>query len=425
MTFFVDFMGNIIALDSKISGGMAYGYILSVKPVINDEGEKVLRVELLSEIGSIINYHLCAEKIYIDGKASEKFYDPDPRNEDGTPLAYNYYERFKENIGKIIRYDVNENREIKKVDFPVGIETAGEGTIDDRLYISSGSSEYSGYWRKTYKTFSTTIMTDENTIVFKIPERPETAEKTDYQVIRDVNKISDGRYKVVSYKVGKDTMTSSVIVLKQNLENYSESEPFYVVKEVSQELDQYDEIVYSVILDGQAGEKTYATKNSSIVEHPHSASSVSSTFRAIESGDIVRCKFDETGTVITDIVICYQTREGNAVSCSAIVSGGDWNYTNRVIAGYVYDMDDSLLSIATLANIEAAEASGAILLDTVSEKYAISSFKVYKLEVTDAGVNVLEGSISDVKSFRRSNGEYSNVVAVTGSATGKMLFVIE
>ena len=416
MTFYLDFMGNIVALDSEVSGGMAYGYILGAKITDNEEGEQVVQVELLSEIGSIIKYNLNPERVYVDGVRSAKYYNPE-----------DLLSNFTVNANKIIRYDVNENREIKKIDFPVSIEAAGDDTIDDRLYISSGASEYAGYWRKTYKTFSTTIMADENTVVFKIPERPETAEKTDYQVIRDVNKISDGRYKVVSYKVGKNTMTSSVIVLKQNLENYSESEAFYVVKEVSQELDQYDEVVYSVTLDGQAGEKTYATKNASIVENPHASNNVNDTYRTIESGDIIRCKFDETGTIITDIVICYQTREGNPVSVSTLVSGGDWNYTNRVVAGYIYDMDDSLLSIASLANIQAVEESGSILLDTATEKYAIDSFKVFKLEITDAGVDVLEGSKTDIKSFRGTgySEECSNVVAVTGAATGKMLFVIE
>ncbi len=414
MTFFVDFMGNIVALDNEVSGGMAYGYILNAKLAVNEEGEQVVRVELLSEIGSIINYYLCPERIYIDDVRSEKYYNPE-----------DVLSNFTVYKNKVIRYDVNEEREINKVDFPESIETAVSPTVNNSLYLSNGAGEANLYWRKTYKTFSTTVMADENTIVFKIPERPEEAEKADYQVIRDINKIADGRYKITSYKVGKDTIASNVIVLKQNFENYSESEGYYVVKEVSQELNQYDEIVYSVTLDGQSGEKTYATKTASIVENPHAATSISDTYRAIESGDIVRCKFDETGTIITDFVICFQTREDNAISCSTIASGGDWNYANRVIEGYVYDMDDSLLSITTLGNINTAIDTENILLDSASEKYAIDSFKIFKLEKTDMGVNVLEGSKSDIKALRTSGGEYSRVVAVTGSATGKVLFVIE
>ena len=164
-------------------------------------------------------------------------------------------------------------------------------------------------------------------------------------------------------------------------------------KEVSQELNQYDEVVYSVTLDGQSGEKTYSTKAASIVEHPHSAASVSDTYRPIEAGDIIGCKFDETGTIITDIVICYQARECNAVSVSNLVSGGDWNYSNRVVAGCIYDMDDTLLSIASEANILTAEETGTVLLDNASEKYAVDSFKIFKLEITDAGVNALKALI--------------------------------
>ena len=411
MTFFVDFMGNIVALDSKVSGGMAYGYILDAKLAINEEGEEVVKVELLSEIGSIIDYYLCPERIYIDDERSEKFYNPE-----------DVLSNFTVNKNKVVRYDVNDEREIKKVDFAVAIESGEEATIDDRLFISH--SEFQGYWRKTYKTFSTKVMVDENTVVFKIPERPDEAEKTDYQVIRDVNKLSDGRYMVTAYKIGEDTMTAGVIVLKQNFSNYSDSAAYYVVKNVEQELNQYDEITYAITLDGQSGEKVYSAKTASVVENPHKSGNMNDTYRAIESGDIIRCLFDETGTIITDITICYQAEEDNVISVSEIGSS-NWNDSSRIIAGYIYDMDDTILSITTLGNINTAIETGNVLNDSVSEKYAVDSFKIFKLEVTDAGVNVLEGSKTDIKAFRTSGGEYSRVVAITGSATGKVLFVIE
>lgn len=411
MTFYLDFMGNIVALDSEVSGAMAYGYILNAKLAYNDEGEQVVRVEVLSEIGSIINYFLDPERVYLNGERSEKFYDPE-----------DVLSNFTTNINKVIRYDVNEDREIKKVDFPVSIESAEVPSIDNRLYISHPSAEL--YWRKSYKTFSTKVMVNENTVVFKVPERPEEAEDADYQVIRDVNKISDGRYIAEAYKVGKDSMTSNVIVLKQNFSNYSDSAAFYVVKNVEQELNQYDEITYSITLDGQSGEKVYTAKSAAVVENPHKSGNINDTYRAIVSGDIIRCLFDETGTMITDITICYQAEEDLTISVSEIGSY-NWNDSSRVIAGYVYDMDDTLLSITTIGNIQAAEETGNVLTDTTSEKYAIDSFKIFKLEVTDMGVDVLEGSKADIKAYRTSDGEYSRVVAVTGSATGKVLFIVE
>ena len=410
VTFLVDFMGNIVALDDQSSGGMAYGYILDAKLAINEESEEVVKVRLLSEIGSIIDYYLSPERIYIDDVRSEKFYNPE-----------DVLTNFVVNKNKVIRYDVNENREIKKVDFAVAIEGNDQATIDNRLFISHSSAEL--YWRKSYKTFSTKVMVNENTVVFKVPERDD-AEKTDYQVIRDVNKLSDGRYVVEAYKIGKDTMTSGVIVLKQNFNNYSDSAAFYVVKDVEQELNQYDEITYSITLDGQSGEKVYSAKTAAVVENPHKSGNMNDTYRAIASGDIIRCLFDETGTIITDITICYQAEEDLAISVSDI-GGYNWNDSSRVIAGYVYDMDDAILSITTIGNINSAIETDAVLSDSTSEKYAIDSFKIFKLERTDMGINVLEGSKADIKALRTSGGEYSRVVAVTGGATGKVLFVVE
>lgn len=410
MTFLVDFMGNIVALDAEISGGMAYGYILGAKLAYNDEGEKVVSVKLLSEIGSIITYYLSPERVYLDDEKSDKYYNPE-----------DVLSKFTSKINKLIRYDVNENREINKVDFAVSIESKGTPTINNRLFTSHPATDL--YYRKTYKTFSTKVMVDENTVVFKVPERPEDALPSDYQVIRDVTKISDGRYNVEAYKVGNETMVASVIVLKQNLNTYSDSAPYFVVKEVTQVLDQYEDVTYSVLLDGQSGEKTYTVKSASVVEKPHKEGNMNDVYREIRSGDIIRCLIDATGTIIEDITICFQAEEGLAISTSGIGSY-DWNDSARVISGEVYAMNDTLLSIVadgTLANADPA----VVLSDSASEKYMLDSFKIFKLEVTGMGVEVSTGSKNDIKAFRTSGGEYSRVVAITGSATGKVLFVIE
>ena len=405
MTFFADFMGNIVALDSEVSGGMAYGYILGAKLAINEEGEQVVAVKLLSEIGSIITYYLCPERVYIDDERSEKYYNPE-----------DVLSNFTVNMNKIIRYDVNADREINKVDFAVGIAACNAPTINDRLVISHASAEL--YWRKSYKTFSTKVMADENTVIFKIPERPDEAIPADYQVIRDVTKISDGRYVVEAYKLGTETMTANVIVLKQNFGNYSDSAAYYVVKDVEQILDQYDEVTYSVVLDGQSGEKVFSVKSAAVAEHPHKSGDPSTTYRTIRPGDIVRCLVDSTGTVIEDITLYYNAEDDLAVSTFS--AAHTWNDSNRIIKGNVYAMDDQLLSITSVT-----PDPDVILSDDNFETYAIDSFKVFKLERTDMGVEVSEGSRSDIKAFRTSGGDYSQVIAITGSANGKVLFVIE
>lgn len=408
MTFYIDFMGNIVELDKKISGGMAYGYILGAKLAYNDEGERVISVKVLSEIGSVITYFLSPERIYIDDVRSEKYYDPEE-----------YLGQFTRNVKKVFRYDVNENREINKVDFSQDITTATASTVNNRLFSSHPKADL--YFRKTYMTFSTKVSVNANTIVFKVPERPEDASNADYEVLRDVSKLADGRYTLEAYKLGEDSMAASVLVLQKNFKNYSDSAEYYVVKEVSQELDQYDEITYSVTICGLAGDKTYTVKSSSVVETPHAPGDLTTTYRQIQEGDIIRCSIDSTGTMIEDITICYQTEEGNALGIENIGSG-TWNNASRIISGVVYAMDDSLISItATVDGVETNEW----LADNVSETYLVDSFKIFKLSLTGDGVEIEVGTPADIKAFKTSGGDYSTVVAVTGNATGKLLFVIE
>lgn len=413
MTFLLDFMGNIVALDAAVSGGMAYGYIISVneKLGVTEEGDECIVVKVLSEIGSIIKYNVSPERVYVDDVRSDKFYDP-------TELKV----KLNANKGKIIRYDVNENREINKIDFPTDIKTATVNTVNNRLLTSIVGKGL--YYRKAYKTFSTQVMLDDNTVIFQMPLDTANAEPADYSVIRDASKIADGRYVVDAYKLGNETMTANVVVMKINAANYAETVGFHVVKEVTQILDQYDEVTYSVVLDGASGEKTYTVKSPSVAENPHKSGDLTATYRTIQAGDIVRCLFDETGTIITDITICYQAGEDNPVSVSSIVTSADWNYSNRVIYGNVYATDGKYITITPVSQ-ELATDEVTILDDNVSETYAIDSFKIFKLEVTPSGVDVTEGSAADIKAYRTNSTDYSRVVAHTGGATGKVLFVIE
>jgi len=426
MTFYLDFMGNIVALDSENSGGMAYGYILGAKLAYNEEGERVVSVKLLSEIGSIIEYFLCPERIYVDDNRSEKYYDPEetaPELFGGEQISLiNKFRNIANGAsGRVIRYDVNDEREINKIDFAVSIETASNPTINDRLFLSR--PEFAGYLRKSAKTFSTQVSVDENTIVFKIPENPEEAAKTDYEVVRDIAKLTEGRYKIEAYKLGDEAMVSSVIVAKLNFDSYSDSAQYYVVTDIEQTLDEFDEITYNVTLDGGAGAKVYKAKYSSVVETPHALGSTSTPVRQLREGDIVRCIIDATGTTLLDISVCYKGYEKEAVGSTVTsLPNGNWNDL-RIAAAKVYAMNDTLISFAAETRI--TEADGSILGDDKAETYMVDSFKIFKLEVSEAGVEVTPGTKNDIKAYRTSGGLCSDVVFVTQSATGKMLFVIE
>lgn len=417
MTFYLDFMGNIVNVDVAGSGSMAYGYILDGRLTQNDDYEDCIELKLLSEIGSIIKYYLCPDKIYIDGANYGKDYDPETLFIDKFVSGGVVKEQ-------LIRYDVNDDREISKIDFAEKISNfTGTSSVDNRLfenYSTEWDSEKSNayaYYYKTAKNFAGYVPVDENTIIFKIPS-PDLEEDSlpeDYQVIRGISKLNTGRYHIKSYTLGEDSMTASVIILANNMARYPDNPAFVVVKNVKMMLDEYGDVVYSITVDGLSGEKTYTTKTARVAEEAHKRYYPTQTLgRRIVPGDIITYYLDSTGTIIEDIEWHYDVKK------DVTAGGGSVGDECRVATmGYVYAMDDTYIGITT------TEPTSDNLAFNEYETYTTDGFKIFKIERSEKKAEISEASKSDLKAYKTSAKNCSKIVFIGSRGAGKLMFIIE
>lgn len=425
MTFFTDFMGNIVALDDSISGSMAYGYLIDAYEGENDEGDDCIIAEIFSEIGAIIKYKVSNKVLTINGTTYGKNF-----------IKTTLIQEFTSHKNELVRYDVNNDRELSKIDTARMItdETGPEPTVDDRLFKSvdnfSGSVVEMTQFYGSKKAFGDKIHVDDDTIIFKLPDLSgfeAEADDSEYKIIRSIGGLKDGRYGVTAYKLGKDMMHAKVVVVRELLTPSISTDHIgnMIVKKITRVVNEYNEATYSITLLGMNGEKTYLTKSASVAENPYDLKNVRRDNQPVVPGDIVRCYLTDDETTIAKIAICYDIRGAGITDTSS--STTNWVSDNGTFGdGYVYAMDDKRIGIAN----GAVPSAGTILEDSEYSTYILGSYKIFKVETTGTGINkvardIVPADASDIKTFKVNGANCSKVVAISTRGTGQMLFIIE
>ncbi len=433
MTFFTDFMGNIVALDSSLSGSMAYGYLISAKISPDDEGDYHIIAEIFSEIGSIIKYKLSNKRLQID---RDYYKDTEPTVAALDVILSRHFgtnPTVLADIGKLVRYDVNDDREINKMDFPRALAETIEPTTDDRLYISvdnlDGSTTGMTQFYGSKKAFGDKVHVDEDTLIFKLPDVDRDKDESEYKIIRNIGGLKDGRYGVQAYKLGKDMMYAKVVVLRELLSPGLSGDHIgnMMVKKITRVLNEYDEETYSITLIGMDGEKTYQTKTKAVGDNPVDLNDevTSNQNPPLVPGDIVRCYLTEDETSIAKIAICYNFRNAGMTESTKT---GDWVAENGTFGdGYVYAMDDKRIGIAGGATPTDIDT---VLEDDEYSTYLLDSYKIFKVQTTGLGISrrvldIIPATKADLRSFKLNGENCSRVVAISSRGTGQLMFIIE
>lgn len=438
-TLYLDFMGNVVGFDSAVSSGMAYGYILGAKTTENEEYQTCIKVKLLSEIGSVVEYLVDADRLRVNGSSLGKNYD--------VEAAFNTYfcdATTHEVVKQLIRYDVNDEREISKIDFPDEIDgTEVNSTADDRLYkaYTPASSDTYAYNYSSKKILGTNgkVHYDTNTLIFKIPNENliEDAFDEDYQVIRDVAKLKNGgRYDIREvYVLGEDSICASVIVISDCITMYSDSN-YYIVKDVKTATDEYDETIYTITVDGVTGEKTFTTKTARVAEEAHNpgdpGASLRASFSKLVPGDVIRCQLDADGVYVIDIELVYSVafdddgddddEDGDGkYTIGAIASASNTGDAGTFRRGYVYALDDTYVGIT-----EGVPTNEYLSLNDY-EPYKISDFKIFKMSVVKGrkAEEISPASAKDLKAYKSSANECSQVLYYGYRGAGTIMIILD
>lgn len=422
MTFLTDFMGYIVALDDSISGSMAYGYLLEAEVDIDEDGDERIFAKIFSEIGAIIEYKVSNKILTINGETLGRKDKKTVRIDD-----------FTKHVGEIVRYDVNNDRELSKIDTAKKInDTTGPyATVDDRLYQSvdnmNGTVTEMTQFYGSKKAFGSKVHVDEDTLIFKLPDDVKDDEdEAEYKIIRSYAGLKDGRYGIKAYKLGKDMMHAKVIVLRELLRPDLSTDHIgnMMVKKVTQVVNEYNEPTYSITLVGADGEKTYQTKNERIAKFPVDLTNKEpAVARTVVPGDIVRCYLTEDETAIAKIAICYDIRNSNVTDTSSKTT--DWVSDNGTFSlGYAYAMDDKRIGIARGAIPTDTDTT---FVDNEYDTYLVDSFKIFKVETASTGEarEITRVDKSEIKTFKQNGTNCSRVIAISSRGTGQLLFIVE
>lgn len=404
--------GFIMGTDNE----MHFGYLVDIK--YDEESEDTVNFIMYNiDIASRTDY-LGAKKIKIDGvtyKRESVKYQLQP--EGGT---------FK---GCLIRYKLNSLNEIREIDTYVDnnnslAKNKDEGLI--RIYsspiLNTSTGVRQGFYYKKGILFEPVLkqQNSNESILYrwkegfacdlsvKVVEIPENRKDFASYKISTVNSLREGVSIIEAYRVGNEKYSPSLMLMykgdgvqidgevevKNRTDLILETTVAKVVTNISQTLNDDDEIVYELTIFGTEGKNVLKTENSKLLDE----------FVTVEVGDVVRYATNSSNQIIgIEVTAKVNDILSGGYESNNGVKGNSFDKF-RYIYGTVYDKFDNMFSIVL------KEPSENILPSDYFNFKTDSNTIVYDVKEEEA----YKGSSSDLYSYMSSDGEnYSRVFIQT------------
>lgn len=234
------FFGDTVvrATGSEISG-LKYGYLLNV----DSEGviEKTVRFIIVDVDGNATVYEM-GNSVKIDGKNCKTSDAVFAALSNGAQKSV-AYDSVNYPYAQPVAYALNSQGYIGKIDTAYQGESENEEN-SFRLDLS-GSYTYNGYANGIYSTTWENLATYGNVAVFGIPEN----NRTDFDKYRAYSmEASESGTKVDVFNIDEESKLAKAVFLYKDFttESYNYTDPMYLVKDISLELDDEGETVYAV-----------------------------------------------------------------------------------------------------------------------------------------------------------------------------------
>lgn len=411
MKFYIDFMGNIVDVDTSATGLMAYGYLIDADRN-DDSGKKTINLKIFSEIGSVVTYRL-AEKVNID---DEKI----TVKNDNISSILDRLKSGSEVKEQVIRYGLNNDKEINCIDLPQRLDSMISSTMNNRLYKSY--SMESLYYRKDTRKFSGRISVTDKTIIFAIPDNAKEAENYEFQILGVSDIPSEGRYYVESYVLGENNICSDVLVMKYNYNQYPVVfDDAMIVKKKRTTLNSIGDETYVLLLDSYDGEKEFIVKDKLTADKASAASASNTNKYPVENGDLIKFITNRNGE-IEDIKIIYKFSSGQMLDTIATTTATFLNNI-RCTMGRVYSKNNQYIQV-TYEDLSSIPVDS-FLQHEKCEIYDLSKFKIITVEKSGSKVYIEDGKANDIITFKDGGIQCSKVVICTSSGKEKLLLIIK
>jgi len=367
----------------------AFAYIIDAS--VNGDGVCVVKV--VTPFDKVIKYQ-CAEKVKIEGR-SGKVSDHDALAAEFTATT----------TDRVIGYTVDEDRNIDKVLF-ADSSTVGKGPnqVPTEFGIYKTTTSTTGYmWYSYFSTFMGKATVDNDTIIFAVPENPVGASDEEYRAISKSDLIqSDAKkYPLTGYVFSKDSSYEDIIVVKSTVEETVSATAYLsVVKDITQTLNEDDEVSYEVTI--------IENKSNAAKENVYFASE-----KVISGGKLQGKKYGTETKLNVNVgdVITYSVNSlGEILAIEVIAQGPDSFYdtagdyvgnegkiqattTRRLLPANVYSIDSNYITLVK----DGVEPKNATWGDI--EKVTLSRCAIIVID-EDAGKKIVKiGGIGDIDSY--------------------------
>lgn len=219
-TFAITTDGKFLGLsEAKKGEGIDYAYVLDV---YSEPGPEKAYVELYTSRGEIITYE-CAPNIKINTTMRE--FDEIP----------NYVLK-----SEIITYKTNKDGKVTKINRPFDASTKFD-YVNETQFIKN--------WNKSSVRYTDGIMgmsfITEDTLIFSMP-RFDRDRPSDYRIL-NVSDLTNRTYAdVTCYDVDRQGRAGVVLIVEDFSDSVSMGNDLFFVKEISTDVDKYDNIVHKI-----------------------------------------------------------------------------------------------------------------------------------------------------------------------------------
>lgn len=392
--FYIDYFGNVIGVDGTSSTTMAYGYLLQVIEGSPNKNEPPV-LKIYSEIGSVVNY-MCADRVYID----DMKYVLADMDQFVARLSNN------DGVGNIIRYSVNSEKEIIRIDLceNIGYDTSNFKTYN-RLKLVNPMSEL--YLKRSYKNFGGRIKYDANTKFFLLPSDNKDIENG-IRIVSSEDFKTDGYYEISSYTSNIDSMIPEVCLVKNMTDRNSGYASSGVVTKVictydNDTCDYYD----AIRINNSSPGAELLIKNSDVLK--------SLPDKKVKKGDVIKF-FTNYDGFIDNIKLIYRADgDKDYISKAEPFTNGA-----RFAIGNVFDKDNKYIKIH-FGELE----SGTYPLPADLEVYNLDNFKnIMVIDTGNSKISVSNGTMDDISTYM-SGSAGSKVILNTEFGEERNLYIVK
>lgn len=315
--FYLDHRNIIIVFDKGLSLGTIYAYLYRV--YIDEDDENLYFGAYTQE--NRLKIYRAAQTVTVDGQKYKK---------SNYKVLSAYFKDDNGDVKKqLVLLKLNSDGDV------CGVDTAGRVESKDSLQIMPGADNEQLIFQVVAQTFAGKAMVDGETKVFLVPTEFDKSQLwvEDYKSLRN-----DSPYNVTAYTIKKDKLVADAVVITLdktgidvNHAYYSLEQLPFVVTDITQVLNNNDEVVYQLSMTNHAKSVVMLTSDLSVLSLTSNEQPVT-----VSVGDVVRYGCNRDGVIDSGNILLLYDEDRDYFENNGLHAGTYDSYRQALRAHMAY-----------------------------------------------------------------------------------------